>query len=129
MNTDQKPRPRIGLFITGAILAIIALIALPFVVWPLYRIWQQGLEGEARLKRAQQEKQILVEQARAEVEAADLRASAIAKIGAMAQQYPEYRNQEFIAAFADALQNGNIEKMIFVPTEANIPIIQSTAKK
>jgi len=93
---------------------------------PVYNVWQQGLAGEARLKRAVQEKQIAIEQAKAEVESSKLRAEAIQTIGAMAKKYPEYRLQEFIGAFADAMGNGKIQKIIYVPTEANIPIIEAT---
>ena len=46
-------------------------------------------------------------------------------MGAAARDFPEYRVQEFIGAFGEALQNGNIEKLVFVPTEANIPIVEA----
>lgn len=77
------------------------------------------------MKRAEQTKQIMIETARAEKEAAVLRAEAIAIIGAAAQDYPEYRTQEFIGAFGDALRDGAIEQIIYVPTEANIPILEA----
>ena len=43
----------------------------------------------------------------------------------MAQKYPEYRQQEFIGAFAEAIQSGQVEQIIYVPTEANIPIVEA----
>jgi regulator of protease activity HflC (stomatin/prohibitin superfamily) len=91
---------------------------------PKYNVWQQGLAGEAKLARASQERKILVEQAQAEKEAAGVRAEAIQIVGQAAKDFPEYRYQEFLGAFAEALNNGNIDKIIFVPTEANIPIVQ-----
>ncbi len=105
--------------------AVILLITALMFGLPVYRVWQQGLRGEASLARAEQERQILVEQARAERDAAILRAEAIAIVGAAARDFPEYRVQEFIGAFGEALQNGNIEKLVFVPTEANIPIVEA----
>ncbi len=33
--------------------------------------------------------------------------------------------QQFIGAFGEAVQNGNIEKLVFVPTDANIPIVEA----
>lgn len=90
----------------------------------MYSVWQKGLSGKANLERAKQERQILVEQAKAEKEASSIRAEAIKIIGQAAQDYPEYRKQEFMGAFAEALQNESIEKIIFVPTEANVPIVQ-----
>ena len=101
------------------------LIASLFFVGPMWSVWQQGKSGEAALKRAEQEKQIMIEQAKAEVESAKLRAEAIKIVGKAAQEFPEYRLQEFMAAFADALQNDSISKIVFVPTEANIPITEA----
>lgn len=107
------------------ILLIVAAIVGLFAVVPRYKVWQQGLAGEATLRRAEQERQVLVEQAKAEVDAAKLRAEAIQIVGQAAKDFPEYRVQEFIAAFGEALQDGHVQKIIFVPTEANIPIVQS----
>jgi regulator of protease activity HflC (stomatin/prohibitin superfamily) len=98
------------------------------VMWgcPQYAVYEQTLTGTAKLERAGQERQILVEQAKAEVESAKLRAEAIEIVGKSAQEYPEYRLQEFMGAFAEALQNDSIDQIIYVPTEANIPIIEAT---
>ncbi len=92
---------------------------------PQYNVWRMGLSGEALLKKAGQTKQIMIEQAKAEKEAAIERAEAIETIGKMAKLYPEYREQEFIGAFANAMEDGSINKIIFVATEAGIPIVQS----
>lgn len=119
----RKPNPVMTMAPIGAV--VVALIAGMMFGLPIYRVWQQGLRGEANLARAEQERQILVEQARAERDAAILRAEAIAIVGAAARYFPEYRVQEFIGAFGEALQNGNIEKLVFVPTEANIPIVEA----
>ena len=54
-----------------------------------------------------------------------MRAEAIQILGEAAQQYPEYRQQEFIGAFAEALQQGTIRQIVYVPTEANIPIMEA----
>jgi len=88
-------------------------------------VWQQGLAGEAALKKAEQTRKIQIEQARGEKEAATLRAEAIAIVGKAAHDYPEYRQQEFIGAFAEALHSGKISQIIYVPTESNIPIIEA----
>ena len=106
---------------------VVLLILLGFG-WPLYSVWKAGMTGQAKLRQAEQEKQILIEQARAEKEAAELRAEAIEIIGAAAQKYPEYRQQEFIGAFAEAIQSDAVEQIIYVPTEANIPITEARSK-
>jgi hypothetical protein len=110
----------------AGILSGILLIIICMVVFPLYAVWQQGLAGKAALKKAEQERQILVQQAQAELDASGLRAQAIQVVGQAAKDFPEYRYQEFLGAFAEALQNGGIDKLIFVPTEAQIPITEAT---
>ncbi|WP_146510077.1 hypothetical protein [Thalassoglobus neptunius] len=104
---------------------VFALVLTWMFAMPQYRVWAAGLEGEALLRRAEHEKQIQIEQAKAEVEAAKLRAEAIQTVGEVAQKYPEYRHQEFIGAFAEALQNGTIDQIIYIPTEAGIPITEA----
>ena len=105
--------------------AVVILAAGGLVGCPHYRVWQQGMEGKARLSKAEQERQILIAQANAEREAAKLRSDAIKTIGQAAKEFPEYRMQEFLAAFAEALQSDSIDKIIFVPTEANIPVVEA----
>ena len=70
--------------------------------------------------KAEQEKKIQIEQAKAELESATLRAKAIEIVGEASKKYPEYRTQEFIGAIADAMSNGKIEKIIYVPTVAQL---------
>ena len=114
----------------GSNMVLTALISLMFIAGimyaiPQYNVWQQGLSGAAELAKAEQNRKILVEQAIAEEEAAQYRANAIAIVGQAAKDFPEYRMQEFLGAFGEALQSDNIDKIIFVPTEANIPITEA----
>jgi regulator of protease activity HflC (stomatin/prohibitin superfamily) len=71
------------------------------------------------------ERRVQIFQASAEKEAAQLRADAIAIIGKAAQDFPEYRTQEFIGAFAEALKEGKVQQVMYIPTEANIPITEA----
>lgn len=90
-----------------------------------FKVYSSAQSGIARLKESESSKQILVQQALAEKEAASLKADAIRIMGQAAKEFPEYRNQEFIAAFGDALKDGKISQIIYVPTEANIPILEA----
>lgn len=56
---------------------------------PQYNVYSQRLEGEAAKARAESEKLIMVEQAKAELESAKLRAEAIEVMGESAKKYPE----------------------------------------
>lgn len=111
---------------------IIMIITVPIIIivccmwgFPKWNVWRAGMAGEAALKQAQQTRQIMVTQAQAELDSSTLRARAIGIVGQATKDFPEYRQQEFIGAFAEALKEGNIEQIIYVPTEANIPIIET----
>ena len=107
------------------VIAVVAVLGLLFFGLPMWNVWRSGLSGEADLMRAEQTKKIMIETARAEKESAKLRAEAIEIMGAAAKNYPEYRNQEFIQAFGEALREGKINQVIYVPTEANIPVMEA----
>ena len=112
----------------AAIGAIALLLGIFFGVAALYRyydVWSMEKQWQASLMKASQTRQIQVEQAKAEKEAATLRAEAIAIIGKAAKEYPEYRTQEYIGAFAEALKEGKMQQIIYVPTEANIPVLEA----
>jgi hypothetical protein len=95
---------------------------------PQYEVYKQDLHGKAELGRAHQVRQIQIEQAKAEETAATHRAAAITIMGQAAKDFPEYRKQEFIGAFAEAMHNGRINQIIYVPTEAGIPITEATRR-
>lgn len=113
------------LFITVVVAGLLVILGLMFGL-PVYSVWQQEMAGKARLAEATQSRQILIEQARAERDASALQAEAIKIMGEAAQKYPEYRKQEFIGAFGEALKAGKINQIIYVPTEANIPIMEAS---
>ena len=109
----------------GLLLLFIILLLLFMFAWPHYKVWKQGMDGQAALAEAEQSKMIQVQVAKAELESAKLRAEAIKLVGQAAKDYPEYRKQEFIGAFGEALRDGRIQQIIYVPTEANIPIVEA----
>lgn len=112
---------------SGIRLTAIAVVAIVLImlVWPWYKVWKLGMDGQARLAEAEQSKRIQIETAKAELDSARYRAEAIAVVGKAAKEYPEYRQQEYIAAFGEALKEGKMEQIIYVPTEANIPIMEA----
>ena len=117
--------------IQNIVIIIVGIISLLiFVAWfmfgyPVWRVWSAEKAGEAELAKAEMTKKIMVQTAQAELDSAHLRAEAIGILGEIAQKYPEYRQQEFIQAFGEALREGNIAQIVYVPTEANIPITEA----
>ncbi|EJB8516211.1 hypothetical protein [Acinetobacter nosocomialis] len=124
MKTNQKGQADIVVIVLGACLFIIVICLIMFA-YPHYKVWKQGMNGQAALAEAEQSKMIQVQTARAELESSKLRAEAIKTIGQAAKDYPEYRNQEFIGAFGEALRDGKIQQIVYVPTEANIPVLEA----
>ena len=105
--------------------AVLIVVVISLVIAPQYGVYSQEMVGKAELARADQNRKILITQAQAEKEAAQLRADAIRIVGQMAKEFPEYREQEFIGGFSEALKEGKINQIIYVPTEANIPILEA----
>ena len=141
---DELSGKAIGGIVTVVVIFIGLLVFGGMWGCPKYDVYKKTLEGEALLKRAEQERQIIVldgemalkkaehskkimiETAKAELEAAQHRAEAIKVLGQMAKDFPEYREQQFILSFGEALEEGRINQIIYVPTEANIPILEAT---
>ena len=120
----------------GALALLIALLFSTMFGWAHFRLWKAEYAGKAFeiekeyigrgiLAEAQYSKLARVEQAAAELESAQMTADAIEIVGKAAQQYPEYRQQEFFLALGEALQEGNIDQIIYLPTEAGLPITEA----
>lgn len=109
----------------------IAAVLLGGFLWgiPNYKVYSRELNGKAQLKEAEWNKKIAVEEAAALKESAKLiaeaeviRAQGIAdanKIiaGSISEEYIKYK-------FVEGLNDGNTE-VIYVPTEANLPILEA----
>lgn len=121
---DNFGRKAFGIILVILVFIIACMFAM--FAYPLYNVWQQGLSGKAALEKAEQTRKVLIVQAQAEREAAKERAEAIKIVGQAAKDFPEYRLQEFIGAFGEALHQGKISQIIYVPTEGNIPIVEAT---
>jgi regulator of protease activity HflC (stomatin/prohibitin superfamily) len=111
------------------ILLVLAIIVGSMAGCPQYYVYTARLQGEAIEAKSKGSRQAIVSQAQAEKDAAQLRADAVKIMGQAAKDFPEYRQQEFIGAFAEALKEGNVQQIIYVPTEAGIPITEAGRRK
>jgi regulator of protease activity HflC (stomatin/prohibitin superfamily) len=110
---------------TATVVFVLSAFVAALFGYPHYKVWSAGMAGRASLMQAEQERKIQIEQAKAELESAKLRAEAISIVGKASKEFPEYRTQEFIGAFAEAIKSDKVEQIIYVPTEANIPIVEA----
>jgi len=67
----NRPKPNPKVFV-GIIIFVFILIIVAMVVLPQYNVWRKKLAGQAQLKEQEYAKQIMVEQAKAELESAKL---------------------------------------------------------
>lgn len=125
MSYDQNSQDDAWRYIKRAGLASALSVVVSLAGCPPYRVWNSEMTGLAKLAESENARKVLIEQARAEQEAAKMRAEAIAIVGKAAKEYPEYRQQEFLGAFAEALKEGNISQIMYIPTEASIPITEA----
>jgi len=114
-----------------AIFSVVIILGLMFGM-PMYKVWQQEMTGKAEFSRAEQNRRIKVEEAKAEKESAIFRAEAeiiraegVAKaneiIGGSLKDNKDYLTYLWIQALYDESNS-----VIYVPTEANLPILEAT---
>jgi len=120
MEKDYKLQTYVAVGI-GLVVVISLVLGFSWV-----RPWIAEQKGKAILAEATNSRLARVEAAKAEKEAAQYTADAIKIVGEAAKEYPEYRTQEFILSFGDALKEGTINQIMYIPTEANIPITEAS---
>lgn len=119
-------------------IVFITVVALGMAGCPQYNVWSSNLKGRAELVRAEQNRQITIEEARAAKESAQfladaevLRASGVAEanfIIADGLGGPEgYLRYLFIEGLKEAEKNGG--QIIYIPTEAGLPILEAQRSK
>jgi type II secretory pathway pseudopilin PulG len=132
----QKGEASEAMIAVVIVVAIIAIIGLLFFGLPVWNVWRAGLSGESELKQAEWNRQIAVREAQAQLDSSKLKAlSEIerAKGNAEANRIiagglggPEgYLRYLYI----DALSHNKNMQIIYVPTEANLPILEASRHK
>jgi hypothetical protein len=113
-----------------SIVSTILLIVLIFVGIPMYRVWSQEMAGKAEFAKAEQNRKIKIEEAKANLEAEKLNAQAEVERAKGAAQAIEIENGKLTPAYIQYLwvrQQGtnSAEKIIYIPTEASLPILEA----
>ncbi len=116
----------------GTIICWLLFAVIGFGLWgcPTYNVWQQEMSGRAEFAKAEQNRRILIEEAAANLEAEKLNAQAeVARArgaaeaiqienGALSEKYIQY-------LWVRQQRNLNDKTVIYIPTEANLPILES----
>jgi len=111
---------------------MMASIAVLFLIFPIYHVWSSEMSGKAELREAEWNKQIAIEEAKAELESSTLKAEAdIIRAEGIAESnriISETLTSEYITwKWVEGLHDGSSE-VIYVPTEANLPLLEARNK-
>ena len=126
----------IQILVSIGVVAVI-IVGLMFGI-PKYNVWQQEMEGKAEMARAEQNRMILVEEAKAKLEAEKLNAQAeIERAKGMAEAMEiengkltsTYNQYLFIRTLEKISDKGSLPQIIYMPTEGMIPVIDMTKKQ
>lgn len=114
-----------------AVTVLVIIAGLMFGL-PLYNVWQQEMSGKAEMAKAEQNRQILVEEAKAKLEAERLNAQAeIERAKGMAQAMEiengkltsTYNQYLFIRTLEKISDKGSLPQTIYIPTEGMLPVM------
>lgn len=116
---------------TGITLALLVAIILTMMFYlPKYQVYRKELRGKANLIEAQQDRQILIEEAQSRLEAEKLNAQAeVERAKGMAQAMEiesgklteTYNQYLFIRSLEDLADKGDLPQIIYIPHQGMVP--------
>ena len=121
---------------TWSVVIVFILIVVAAVYgYPQYKVWQQRLAGQAELARAEQNRKIAIqeaeakkESARALAEAEVIRAEGVAKANRIIGESLR-GNESYLRYLWIQTLNDNPQNVIYIPTEAGLPILEAGKRK
>ncbi|MDK2379961.1 MULTISPECIES: hypothetical protein [Bacteroides] len=104
-----------------------------FIV-PYYNVWQQEMSGKAEFAKAEQNRKIKIEEAKANLEAEKLNAQAEVERAKGAAEAIRIENGSITPAYIQYLwvrqqSNLNDKTVIYIPTETNLPVLEASRNK
>lgn len=128
-KTDNKTMKTTSI-IVASVLIVIGLIALAMWGLPTYNLWRKEMSGKAQLAQQEWEKQIKIEEAKANLEAEKLNAQAEIERAKGAAESIAIEGGELTETYIRYLwvrqQNDLGDKtIIYVPTEAGLPVLEA----
>ncbi|HJS01406.1 MAG TPA: hypothetical protein VJ780_10770 [Flavobacterium sp.] len=121
-----------GKVILGILFFVFLFVALLMFGLPRYNVWQQEMAGKAEMAKAEQNRRILVEEAKAKLEAEKLNAQAeIERAKGMAEAMrvengtlsETYNQYLFIRTLEKLADKGDLPQIIYVPSNGLLPVM------
>lgn len=134
MKQEQEKRMHeIKVWVKLTIVALFILIGgvgSYMFVRPRYNVWKQEMEGKAEFAKAEQNRKIKIEEARANLEAEKLNAQAEVERAKGAAKAIQIENGSLTPEYIQYLwvrQQGSLgdKTVIYIPTEASLPILEA----
>ena len=116
--------------IWGIAVILVVVISMAFIR-PWYNVWSQEMEGKAEFAKAEQNRKIKIEEARANLGAEKLNAQAEIERAKGAAEAIKIENGSITPTYIQYLwvrQQSDLSNktVIYIPTETNLPLLEST---
>ncbi|HLW41519.1 MAG TPA: hypothetical protein VKY82_04045 [Flavobacterium sp.] len=129
----KNTKPVILIFFATVVVIVVLMFGLP-----LYNVWQQEMAGKAEMAKAEQNRKILIEEARARLEAEKLNAQAeVERAKGMAEAMKlengtlntTYNQYLFIRTLEKLADKGDLPQIIYMPSEGLVPVMDVSVKQ
>ena len=123
----MQNKKQIILAVVGAVVVLASL----FIIIPWYNVWQQEMSCKAEFAKAEQNRKIKIEEAKANLEAEKLNAQAEIERAKGAAEAIRIENGSLTPTYIQYLwvrqqSNLNDKTVVYIPTEGNLPILEAT---
>lgn len=129
MRTNDRATPRTAIVVTFIALGVLALF---MGGYPVYRVWSKEMAGKAALAEANQNRQIRIAEAKAELEAAQFlanaeveRAKGVAQANQIIGESLQGRDDYLQYLWVQNIRENQNAEVIYVPTEGQLPILEA----
>lgn len=131
MDTNYNITPSLVKLVVKVVGGIVAFFVVMAFVRPWYNVWSQEMEGKAEFAKAEQNRKIKIEEARANLEAEKLNAQAEIERAKGAAEAIKIENGSITPTYIQYLwvrQQSDLsdKTVIYIPTESNLPLLEST---
>ena len=116
------------------VILVAAMMTGGLFIVPYYNVWQQEMSGKAEFAKAEQNRKIKIEEAKANLEAEKLNAQAEVERAKGDAEAIRIENGSITPAYIQYLwvrqqSNLNDKTVIYIPTETNLPVLEASRNK
>ena len=116
------------------VILVAAMMTGGLFIVPYYNVWQQEMSGKAEFAKAEQNRKIKIEEAKANLEAEKLNAQAEVERAKGAAEAIRIENGSITPAYIQYLwvrqqSNLNDKTVMYIPTETNLPVLEASRNK